>query len=199
MIGIIDYHAGNLFSVQKALEFLGLENRIVAAPVDLDGVRGLILPGVGHFAAAAAALRQNGLWPELQEWLHRGRPLLGICLGMQLLYGGSDEAPAESGLGFFPGRVTALQGPRRLHIGWNQVCFRDPWPGGAAPRWYYFVHGFAATADAGEAAGWSAFGAPFVAAAVSGAVWGVQFHPEKSGPQGLELLRLWRETCVDHA
>ncbi len=192
MIGIIDYGAGNLRNVEAALTRLGAGVRRVARPADLDGVELLVLPGVGRFASAAARLREAELWEPIRAWARSGGPLLGICLGMQLLFDGSDEDPGTAGLGLVPGTVRRLDAPLVPHIGWASVVPRDPHAPGwrAVPPGFhaYYAHSFAVppghiASDAGTASP-----APFTAAVAWGPVRGLQFHPEKSGHDGAALL-----------
>jgi cyclase len=192
MIGVIDYGAGNLRSVEAALARLGVEMRRVTDAVDLNSVDGLVLPGVGRFAPAAVRLREAGLWEPLKAWGRSGRPLLGICLGMQLLFDGSDEDPGVEGLGLIPGVVARLNAPLVPHIGWAPVAVRDP----TAPAWRrvpsrfhaYYAHSFAVPPGHPAATADTACPVPFTAAVGSGAVRGLQFHPEKSGQDGATLL-----------
>jgi cyclase len=201
MIGLVDYGAGNLFSVRNALGRLGLDSRLIASPAEFEDVDRIILPGVGHFGAAAGRLRASGVFDDLRNWAARGRPLLGICLGMQLLFDESEEDGRQSsGLGIFPGRVVRLLGPRRIHIGWSAVTpngKRGVLPEGP----YYFVHGFAPqAASARDILAECRFGETSFSAAVGrGAILGVQFHPEKSGLAGLKLLARWAEGRMDLA
>lgn len=194
MIGVIDYGAGNLHSVRKALDFLGLANAIVGTAGTISTCERLLLPGVGHFGSAMARLRENALLPALRAWLRADRPFLGICLGMQLLFSASEEAPGIPGLDLFPGQVRAFSCRPRLQIGWNVVRANrasEIWPG-HGHEYFYFVNGFhALPADRGIVAATGDHGGEFVAAVQRGRVWGVQFHPEKSGGAGLDLLRRW--------
>ncbi len=194
MTGIIDYGAGNLHSVRKALDFLGMPSRIVSADHHVAVCERLLLPGVGHFGSAMARLRETTLLPALRAWLRDGRPFLGICLGMQLLFSASEEAPGVPGLDFFPGQVRAFCCRPRLQIGWNRVRAdraSGTWRG-ADDEYYYFVNGFHALPDDRSiVAATGDYGGGFVAAVQSGRTWGVQFHPEKSGAAGLELLLRW--------
>lgn len=197
-IGLIDYGMGNLHSVQRAFERLGAEVRPVAGADDLLSLDALVLPGVGAFDPAMERLRQSGLDHTLQAWCHEGRPLLGICLGLQLLFSGSDEGRAP-GLGLLPGRVRAL--PRRPghpipHMGWAPLIAAHPsplLPAGAPTAWVYFVHSFAADPeDSSVTTAHVDFANERVTAAVwQGAIGACQFHPEKSGPHGEAILRRW--------
>lgn len=201
MIGLVDYGAGNLFSVRNALDRLHFASRLITSPAEFEGLDRIILPGVGHFGAAADRLRASGVFAALRNWAALGRPLLGICLGMQLLFDGSEEDDGQSsGLGIFRGRVVKLRGPRRIHIGWNtiypmgknQIIPEGP---------YYFVHGFAPRAvKARDILAESRFGESVFSAAIGrGAILGVQFHPEKSGLLGLDLLARWVEGRMEIA
>ena len=193
MIGVVDYGAGNLRSVQAALERAGASWRNVAGPQDLAGLERIILPGVGHFGAAARRLRQAGLSGPLRQFAASGGPFLGICLGMQLLFEGSEEDPREPGLGLLPGHVRRLQAPRLPHIGWTLVA---PCAGAEesilaaapGPFFAYFAHSFAAPADSEGTVAIASCPPPFAAAVRCGAAWGVQFHPEKSGGVGQAIL-----------
>ena len=192
MIGIIDYGAGNIRNVEAALARLDAPMRRVTTPVDLAGVDLVILPGVGRFAPAAGRLRQAGLWEPLKVWGRSQRPLLGICLGMQLLFDGSEEDPGTDGLGLIPGRVGTLDAPLVPHIGWAPVVVSGPvapaWRD-VAPRFHaYYAHSFAVPAGHPAAVAHSPSPVPFTAAVAWGAVRGLQFHPEKSGRDGSALL-----------
>jgi imidazole glycerol phosphate synthase glutamine amidotransferase subunit len=191
MIGIIDYGAGNLRSLENALAEIGLPSRRVSEPDLADTCSQLVLPGVGHFGTAAAALQAAGLDIALRRWVHCGRPLFGICLGLQLLFEGSAEAPHAAGLGLWPGRCLAFDSDRLKvpHMGWSPVRFG---PDGGTPA-AYFVHSYYLSADAGPPRwDWRAtaqHGPVFLAAGRSGALAGCQFHPEKSGSWGLAFLK----------
>lgn len=192
MIGIIDYGAGNLRNVEAALARLDAPMRRVTTPSDLGGVDLLVLPGVGRFAPAVARLHDAALWEPLQVWARAGRPLLGICLGMQLLFEGSEEDPGIDGLGLIPGLVGRLDAPLVPHIGWAPVLVCDPdaraWRD-LAPRFHaYFAHSFAVPAGHPAAVADSPSPVPFTAAVAWGTVRGLQFHPEKSGRDGSALL-----------
>jgi len=184
----VDYGCGNLRSLENALEALALPSRRVASPGEVLGARRLVLPGVGNFGHAGRELRARGLEAPLVERARRGLPLLGICLGMQLLFEGSDEAPEVPGLGLLEGRCGAFTAPglKVPHMGWSAVDFGD------RQLSAYFVHSYRIHAfPAGrpaQAVGMAAYGAPFLAAFRSGPLAGFQFHPEKSGKAGLALL-----------
>ena len=200
MIALIDYGAGNLTSVRKALTALGAEYATPASPDELARFSALIVPGVGHFAATSALV---GPWRDtIGAAVRAGTPLLGICLGMQWLFEGSDEAPDVPGLGVLPGRVTRLRGnaEERLkipHVGWNALDFRGAARilAGFEPHAHvYFTHSFAApvTADCVAAA---SHAETFAAVVERGNVFGVQFHPEKSSEAGLRIMRNFLEVA----
>ncbi|HUG39631.1 MAG TPA: imidazole glycerol phosphate synthase subunit HisH [Longimicrobiales bacterium] len=184
---LFDYGTGNLHSLRKALELQGARVHIGA---ELDGADAVILPGVGAFGAAAARLASRA--DALRRAASDGLPVLGICLGMQLLLDGSDEGTG-AGLGLVPGRVTRLRARRVPHMGWNTVDARpaEPLFDGIDGRRFYFANSFAAEPrdDDDVAARVEHEGASFPAALRRGAVAGTQFHPEKSGEAGLRLLR----------
>ena len=212
MIALIDYGAGNLTSVRKALTALGADFAIPARPEECARFSAVIVPGVGHFAATSALV---GPWRDaIAETVHRGTPLLGICLGMQWLFEGSDEAPEVPGLGVLEGRVTRLRGDAKAglkipHVGWNALNFRGP--AGSAPHrpllsgprsrmlagladraHVYFTHSYAApVTDACVAA--TTHGDTFAAVVERDNVFGVQFHPEKSSEAGLQIIRNFLE------
>ena len=197
-IGLIDYGMGNLHSVQRAFERLGAAIRPVHQAADLAPCRALVLPGVGAFDPAMERLTASGLVEPLRQWCASGRPLLGICLGLQLLFEASDEGQAR-GLGILAGRVRAL--PRHPgvpvpHMGWAPLIPAAASPLLSAdghPSWMYFVHSFAA--DPSEPACTTAHvefgGAPVTAAVWRGSVGACQFHPEKSGEEGQAMLGRW--------
>ena len=190
---LFDYGTGNLHSLRKALELQGARVRVGA---ELDGADAVVLPGVGAFGAAAARLAPFA--EELRTAARAGLPVLGICLGMQLLLDESDEGPGR-GLGLVPGRVTRLRTGRVPHMGWNAVHARatEPLFTGLAGRRFYFANSFVADPldDWDVAARVEHEGVAFPAALRRGAITGTQFHPEKSGPPGLRLLRNFLETA----
>jgi imidazole glycerol phosphate synthase glutamine amidotransferase subunit len=194
MIGIIDYGAGNLNSVKKALSHLQLPSAIISRPDELSACDKLLLPGVGHFGSAMHSLQASALLPALKEWLQADRPFLGICLGMQLLFSDSEEAPGVQGLDFFKGHVRPYTCRPRLQIGWNTVnAIKSSaiWQK-KTNDYYYFVNGYyVAPADREIVAAVSDYEVEFAAAVQCGRIWGVQFHPEKSAAIGLELLNRW--------
>lgn len=199
MIAIIDYGVGNLHNLKNALDFQGLDSRFVREPGELAAASHIILPGVGAFAPAMAQLESSGLVPHIRERVAAGVPFLGVCVGMQLLFDESDEGGVHAGLGFIPGRVVrfnpAMGNPplKIPQIGWNQVLFQreDPLLAGIPDRsYFYFVHSYhAVLAEPADGIGLAEYGEWFPAIVNRGHVWGVQFHPEKSGSTGLQLLR----------
>ena len=194
MIAIVDYGAGNLRSVELALARLGVHTRVTADPDMLALADGLILPGVGAFSDAMAALGRSGTIPAVLEAVGAGRPLLGICLGMQLLLDGSEEGPGVPGLGLIPGEVRRLPGCglKIPHMGWNSLTPAKPSPlfkGLPEEPYVYFVHSYACkAADPADVLAVTGYGVPFHAAVQRGRILGFQFHPEKSGDVGQKLL-----------
>lgn len=194
-VAVVDYGAGNLVSIEQALTFLGARVRVIERAADLDRADAVVVPGVGAAAPAMARLDGSGLADGLVRWIAAGRPYLGICLGLQLLFDGSDEDGAAT-LGVIRGRVERLDdAPTLPHIGWNQVRRRREHPlfdGLAEDADLYFVHSYAGrpVGPAGEAAilAETTHGATFVSAIARENVLGVQFHPERSGGAGLRLL-----------
>ena len=191
-ITLVEYDAGNLPSVERALARQNVETVRAATPQAIASAEALILPGVGHFGQLMRTLDARGLTAPLRDAISRGTPLLGICLGLQALFSASDEAPGDPGLGLFAGRVTALPATAKLpHMGWNQLRrVRDSilFEGVPTGAYFYFAHTYAAL-DAGEATiAWCDHAAPFVAALAQGNLFAVQFHPEKSGDVGARVL-----------
>ena len=190
-ITLIDYDAGNLASLEGALDRLGLPHQRAATPDQAALTGPIVLPGVGHFESAQKSLRERGWWRVLPSLVADGRPLLGICLGLQLLAEGSEEAPRASGLGLIPGIVRRLgPGVKVPHMGWSRVQLHHAHPAFPDPQgdWLYFVHSYALepTVDTIYVA---EHGRPFAAVEARGIVMGFQPHPEKSGPAGLLLLQ----------
>jgi imidazole glycerol-phosphate synthase subunit HisH len=200
-IGLIDYGMGNRRSVEKALEHVGAEVVMSSDPGVLDGTDGMVLPGVGAFAQAMINLRERALVEPIAGWARDGRPLLGVCLGMQLLFERSTELGGADGLGILGGEVRDLAAaPKLPHIGWNLVEWVKPSPlveglgdGGA----FYHVHSLAAhPADEDAVLGYGEYGQRFVTAVAAGNVFGAQFHPEKSSSAGLRLLENFTRICT---
>ena len=194
-VAVVDYGAGNLVSIDQALTFVGVAVRLATGPDDLEGADALIVPGVGAAAPAMDRLARAGLVDPIRRWIATGRPYLGICLGLQLLFEGSDEDGAET-LGVLPGRTVLLaNAPTLPHIGWNQVNRRREhtlFAGIDDGADLYFVHSYAGVPAglSGEAAilAETDHGDRFVSAIDRGNVLGVQFHPERSGGAGIRLL-----------
>lgn len=195
-IAVVDYRMGNRRSVEKALQHAGATVSITSDHAAIRAADALVLPGVGAFPRGMANLRELGLDELIRERAALGTPLLGICLGMQLLFDGSTELGGARGLGLIAGEVTALEsrGLRVPHIGWNEVRFERTCaltaglPTDGAP--FYHVHSFAARpADPGDLVGTTEYGERFATFVARGSVFGAQFHPEKSSHDGLSLLR----------
>ena len=201
MIAIVDYGVGNLFSLCSSLRFLGLESCVSADPAVLRTADKLILPGVGAFGDAAEKLRKSGLDRVVLEEAGRGKPLLGICLGMQLLFETSEEYGVHQGLGLLRGRVVGMEGrlPETLkipHIGWNALHITRPSPLLREIRegeCVYFVHSFYAEDCGDSLIATAEYGRELTAAVQKENVMGCQFHPEKSGDVGLRILRAFSE------
>jgi glutamine amidotransferase len=212
VIALIDYGAGNLTSVRKALSSLGAEFTTPQSPAGCGAASGIIVPGVGNFAATAAL---EGEWRgAIADAVTRGTPLLGICLGMQWLFDGSDEAPEVAGLGVLPGRVARLHGDaeQRLkipHVGWNALeparchsdmvadgAFRGRLLAGLGPGAHvYFTHSFAAPVTP-DCVAFTTHAERFAAVVERERIFGVQFHPEKSSGAGLRILKNFLEVCA---
>ena len=198
-VAVVDYGAGNLRSVTKALERSGARAEVVADPEGLRAADAVVLPGAGAFADAANSLRDKGLAEAIVESIDSGTPYLGLCLGLQLLFDESDEHGVTRGLGVLPGRVERFREKdangevlRVPHIGWNAVRFCGEHPV-LAPladgNCFYFVHSYRAVpAREGDTVGWTSYGGEFAAAVARGNVVAVQFHPEKSQAAGKKLL-----------
>jgi glutamine amidotransferase len=192
VVAVLDYGIGNLRSAQKALEHVGADARLTADPDEIRAAHGVVLPGVGAFGRCMDALRDAGLDTLAIEAARAGRPFFGICVGMQLLYEGSDEDPDATGLGLLPGRVRLLpEGQKRPQMQWNTLDIIGEPPlfaGLERPVWVYFVHSYAAEPHDGVVATCD-YGGPVVAAVQRDNLWAVQFHPEKSSGAGLAMLR----------
>ena len=197
MIALIDYKAGNLTSVRKAFAAIGADLYDPLSPGDLGRAAAMVVPGVGHFGATAAL---NGGWAAaIRSRVAEGRPLLGICLGLQWLFAGSEEAPDCPGLGLLSGTCYRLTGSaaepavKVPHVGWNSLAIERAAPivaGVATGSQVYFTHSFVAPVT-GDTVAVTEHGEPFAAIVQRGHIAGVQFHPEKSGEVGLQILRNW--------
>jgi glutamine amidotransferase len=200
-IAILDYGMGNLRSVEKALEHVGARATIGSDPGMVREADGLVLPGVGAFPKAMQRIRELGLDELIAGRLEAGVPILGICLGLQLLFERSTELGGAEGLGLLPGEVAELEadGLKVPHIGWSPVRWeRDSRlaEGIESETPFYFVHSFAPRPVAAELLGTAAYGARFACAVERGDVFGVQFHPEKSSAAGLRLLSNFAGICA---
>jgi imidazole glycerol-phosphate synthase subunit HisH len=194
-VAVIDYKAGNLTSVMKALDALGCPATVTMDPAVVRGAKKVILPGVGHFQATKL-LEETGLTEAVRDVIADGVPFLGICVGLQWLFGGSTEAPAVPGLGAFSGQCERFPaGVKVPHVGWNQVD-TDPFSrlmrGVASGSFVYYTHSFRAPVVE-ETVAVTDYGSAFSGAVERGHVMGVQFHPEKSGSVGLQVLRNFLE------
>ncbi len=196
MIAVLDYGIGNLRSAEKALQHVGADARLVSDPDAAAEARGVVLPGVGAFGRCARALESSGLGTVARDAVARGVPFLGICVGFQLCFEGSEEDPGVPGLGLLAGAVRRLPpGEKHPQMQWNVLegpTGGPPAPTGLLaglpdPAWVYFVHSYAPEQTADTTAVCT-YGGPVVAAAERGTVWGTQFHPEKSGAVGLAIL-----------
>jgi glutamine amidotransferase len=191
-VALLDYGVGNLHSAAKALDRAGAEVRVVPTVAEAAGAAGLVVPGVGAYGACLRGLASAGGPAAVAGWLEGGRPLLGICVGMQLLFEASEEGPVSDGVGVVPGKLRRLTGQVKIpHIGWDEVTVR---PGsrlfaglGDGTR-FYFVHSYAPEPDGEAVAAVCDYGGRFAAAVEHGNLFGTQFHPEKSGAAGLALL-----------
>lgn len=195
--GIIDYGAGNLLSVHNALKSLDIPARIVSEASGFEGLERLIFPGVGAFGDSLRHIDEQGLRQPLLDWLQADKPFLGICIGYQVLFESSEEAPEVEGLGFFKGRVVRFQSKDQLkvpHMGWNRVDFTDMedplWQDMPEDPYFYFVHSYYPNpADSSLISVTADYGSPFAAGIRKGNICAVQFHPERSQDLGLQFLK----------
>jgi glutamine amidotransferase len=196
VIAIVDYGVGNVRSVERALAQVGAEPKLTADPEDLENAEGLVLPGVGAFAPALDKLTESGLGRRVVDLANKGKPVLGVCLGYQLLFDESMEHGRHQGLGLLPGRVVEVTGSERLPvIGWCRVAKSDDsvlWQGIKDRSYFYFVHSFTPEGTSASI-GWSEHSP--AAAAARANVMGTQFHPEKSGPDGLRVYKNFVAFC----
>ncbi len=191
MIAIIDYRAGNLASVKKAFDHLGAECLVTSGPAEARSANKLVLPGVGHFSATQA-LDELGLRPAIEESISAGKPFLGICVGMQWMFAGSSEAPQVRGLGLFAGQCSRFSSAvKSPHVGWNTLSPRGRsrlLAGLSDQVFAYFTHSYRAPIGA-DCVSTTTYDGDFASIVERGNLFGVQFHPEKSGDAGLRILR----------
>ena len=198
LVAVLDYGIGNLHSAAKALQVVGADARLVTDPADARRADAVVLPGVGAFGACMDALRAAGLETVVRESVESGRPFLGICVGMQMLFSSSEEDPLHTGLDIIPGIVRWIPaGVKRPQMQWNRLVFTRPDPMFAGPdladategSWVYFVHSLhGVPVDADSVVATCDYGGPLNVAFRSANVFATQFHPEKSGRSGLALL-----------
>lgn len=201
MIRIIDYGVGNLFSLRSSLRAIGIDADYTGNPAEIRKADKLILPGVGAFRDAREALRSTGLDRVVQEEAGKGKPLMGICLGMQMLFDRSYEYGEYEGLGLIPGEIVPMEGriPKDLpipHIGWNELMLKQPSPlmkNTANGDYVYFVHSYYAETPAEYVIAATDYGVEMTAAVQKDNVYGCQFHPEKSSEVGLSILKAFCE------
>ena len=192
-LAVLDYGIGNLRSAQKAFEHVGADARLTAALTEIDAADAVVLPGVGAFGACVDALAASGLGDVARSVIAEGRPFMGICVGMQLLYDSSDEDPSHRGLGVFDRRIHLLEGDvKRPQMQWNRLVLapgaaEHPMFAGVDDPWVYFVHSYAAEGGP-EVVATCDYGGPVTAAVARDNVWATQFHPEKSAATGLAIL-----------
>ena len=199
-VAICDYGVGNLRSVERALLHAGADVVLTGDAAVMRDCAGLVLPGVGAFGAAIDALEQRGLGDVVIDIARGGRPLLGVCLGHQLLFEWSDENGGRRGLGLLPGRVVRLGHERGKvpHMGWNRLHFANPSPlfqGIDEGAYVYFVHSYTAETPAGAVVATTDYGGEVIAACARDNVWSTQFHPEKSGTVGLRIYANFVDAC----
>jgi imidazole glycerol-phosphate synthase subunit HisH len=193
-VALLDYGVGNLHSAAKALDRAGAEIRVVPTVAEAAGAAGLVVPGVGAYGACLSGLASAGGPAAVAGWLEGGRPLLGICVGMQLLFEASEEGPVSDGAGVVAGKIRRLTGGGGVkipHIGWDEVSVRRGsrlLAGLGDGTRFYFVHSYAPEPDGDAVAAVCDYGGRFAAAVEHGNLFGTQFHPEKSGEAGLTLL-----------
>ena len=198
MLAVIDYGVGNLFSVEKAVTALGAPVKVTREASVIRAAEKIILPGVGAFGDCMENLEATGRVPVIRELVTSGRPLLGICVGLQILFDGSEESPGVRGLGLIPGMIRKIQAPglKVPHMGWNSLDIRarrektDLFAGLSAHPYVYFVHSYhAVPEDASLVTATTEYGERLTAAVARGNLQATQFHPEKSGDVGLQILR----------
>jgi glutamine amidotransferase len=190
-IAVLDYGIGNLRSAEKALQHVGADAALTADVDEIENASAVVLPGVGHFGRCMKALRASGLEGPAWDAVRTGKPFMGICIGMQMLYESSDEDASTSGMGVLTGKVRLLpESVKRPQMQWNQLNIRDDSPmfaGLDIPLWMYFVHSYA-PATTEHVVATCDYGGDIVAAVQRDNLWATQFHPEKSGGPGLQVL-----------
>jgi imidazole glycerol phosphate synthase glutamine amidotransferase subunit len=196
MIAVIDYGAGNVGSVLKAVRHLGYSAAPATSPAELKRSEKILLPGQGHFGQMMKALEERQFLTPLRQGMEEGKPFLGICLGLQALYEGSEEAPGVAGLGILPGRVTRFEGVFKVpHVGWNELQIRRPsklLDRLSPSSFVYYCHSYYCQVNENTTAV-AEYGQTFAAVVEEGNVFAVQFHPEKSGEAGLRVLENFLE------
>lgn len=197
MIAIIDYGVGNLYSAEKAFAYLGAEVRVTSEAEVLRAAEKIVLPGVGAFGDCMKNLEATGLIPTIKEVVAAGTPLLGICVGLQILFDASEESPGAKGLGLLPGTVRKIHAPglKVPHMGWNSLTVREPrehvdlFRGLSPAPYVYFVHSYHAVPENPDVVtAWTDYGGRLTAAVAQGNIQATQFHPEKSGDVGLKII-----------
>lgn len=199
MIGIINYGAGNLKSVKKAFDYLGAGARIITSPDDMNGIDRLVLPGVGFFGYAMEQIKKNNFDRIVSDWIKSGKSFLGICVGLQMLLESSEESPDINGLSVIPGTNRRFNAPKVPQMGWNTVQFKRESPLFREIQddsYFYFIHSFyAAPDDPSVIISETGYGVTYTSTIQTGNAFAVQFHPEKSGKTGLQLIKNWVEQC----
>jgi len=201
MIAIVDYGAGNLLSVKKALDFIGAESVITASADEIKNADGVILPGVGSFRNAMESMHESGLVEAVRSVAQSGRPFLGICLGLQLLFESSEESPGVEELGVLKGKILKIPSDNLKvpHMGWNSLEFKKSTPlfeGISDGAYVYFVHSYYLSAEnISDVSSTTEYGVTIHASVANGNLFATQFHPEKSGDVGLQMLRNFVSLC----
>ncbi|MEJ2568224.1 MAG: imidazole glycerol phosphate synthase subunit HisH [candidate division WOR-3 bacterium] len=199
MIAIIDYGAGNLRSVKKAFNHLEVKNIIATSAEDLSDVNGIVLPGVGAFGSAMEKLKETNFYEGIKSWISAGKPFLGICLGMQMLFEESTESENVRGFGVLKGKCERFKKGKVPQIGWNRINIVKESPllkGIPDETFFYFLHGYYVEAKNPDIiTAKTDYFVEYTSIIANGNVFGVQFHPEKSGKMGLKMLKNWVELC----